>query len=1579
MTKRVLALRAEWRRGRVGLLFAGLLIATLLSAAQAPAIGNTAPVASGWTMVKFPGPQPGCTGVGFIGAVYYDRLDCGFGYVQVTETNLVQPNRSVVKVSFIDSSGVTRDTQTTTARTAESAWQFFITPGANWTPGTVTVRVTEVDVDGGGSAPNQVGNFGETTFILNQLGASIGVLPKPGGGDYQPGDAVALAGRTFEIDQVPPLAAARETGVAATFSLRAVTPDGTVRGPFGPYTSNSDGTFSATLDGSATEGLTADGSTNYEIAVSIEAFDASYNDLLTGAWAADRAGAAPLVMAISPPTLIVHNSFVSDVGWVKPGDQYPSRVFVKNFTDAPTTGVQVVVNDVPGMDFVAATTTNGSATSSASQITWNVGSVPARTDAGPGLATLIVQSRADSLGQDAQIVWKNLSTTATLTYAEHSGALSSTSHGPKVIPPKQTFDTARYGDRPFPVVPVDYFERKHDSTHTGDRLQQVINSPGVPGSTFNLYQEMSYGQLFPNGTVPSAGVATKGWEYGPGFGFTTPQPAGACTGTSYKDLRGSAVYPERIHDGWYQLPGDTQYYGADKFSAGSLAGAIGGIGLLFAIDDACGPTGKAVYDAAQIADPEIDYSDYDTDKDGVVDFFMMVFVGEGGHGASQTSVPPYDNIWPHSSSLEFYYTDQATGLKGYISDDQLKNLRGEPLYYTTAARVAMDTTPTAFPVYVRVGPYNVNPESAVDHASVISHEYGHSLGLPDYYSTGSRSTYGDWNLMATDKSQHMDVNAKQELGWIVPRVLEASQTVTGWVDSKTNTNTIDWKQADGTPYTLTGPGVNNGEAYVAKLPSRQIIDPAQVPSGDHLWWSRSGNNFGCTPQGAHNLDIALPELATLAPGTPVTVTFKSKWDIEWDYDYGFVMVSTDGGNTYRSLASQAATPYTTPQAQNPTANSCQAQYGNGITGTSGSYAAGSQEVDRTLGVYPSGGFLDDEYDLSSAVGQATVLRFSYATDPGLARPGWFIDDLTITAGSEVIYQTDFETTGDSDDPRVFNGGCKESTRTAAQCTDGWERVTASSGSPADHAYYMELRDRSGFDQDGRGQNDRDPIAFNPGLLLVYTDEAHCYGNAGCDHPPGQSPLDSQPQPGNLMPNLADAAWTDAASPAGKNTFSDSGVGHTDNYTDPSNDEVDSRYPGVAHPWRFRNNCLSFTVTSMAGENTIGPLEPPYDLTANVNFTIGAGCAPYDYGYEGGNFNVAPTAVAQARPNPAEVGEVVTFDGSASTDDAGGLTYEWDFDGNGTYEANGQVVQHSYSTAGTFQAKLRVADAGGLTDDDTITITVLGKPDLRVTNLVASNNKANQGEKVTFTATVENTGASTAGASQTEFKLDGSTVIGVVDTGSIPASGSQQVAVELRTSGMQGQHVMRATADINNVVGESNEMNNWGQLPFTIKGNKVTNGSFEQSSSGSAPDSWSGSSTGAGSASYSESGGTEGSNAASTSGNGGNAALAGSPSWTSEPIPVGLGETLDLQVSVSAVGASSPASAGLVYLGPLGNVLDTVRLITAPLSTQGFETLESTVTIPAGVASVRVSLSGFAPTDVATAGTVRFDNVGLFEH
>jgi len=1304
--------RAGHRMGRAGHALQGalaLLAAFALTLPTPSTVGltppaaeakaNHAPMAGGWTIYKYPVGQPSCTGAGYPGATYWDRLDCGFGFVPVSETT---PS-SVVKIATITSDGVTRGTQTASWRSADTAWQFSLAFQAAWPAGPVTLRVTEVN----GAA----GNFGEVEVLLNTLGATVA----PGAGSLAPGQAIPVTGTTFEIDQTPPVPGTMSTTVGAAFKLQVVWPDGTIKGPYGPFTANpgplNKGTFSATIPAAATAGLTADASTNYRATIGIEVVEASFTDTVTGAWGAARAGGGSLSYTLPPPTLLVEDSFVSAVGWVKPGETYPFRLLVRNYTTSARSGAAVSVAVPDGTTFVHATAVAGSgacAVNAAGGITWTIGAVEAAIGGVPTIKTCVIEALADSLTQDPQIVWKNLSSTATLTYTGGPAGLASTSHGPKVIPPESTFDSARYGDRPFPVVPVDWHDRQHQPSHTGDTLSDKLNSPSIAGSTFNLYQEMSYGQLYPEADVPSAGIAGAGWTYGPGFQFTTPMPGGTCAGVTYGLAQNTPLYPQRIVDGWYQMPGDTGYYGSDA-DGSALIGAESGVGQLQMIDNGCGPTGKAVYDAAQIADPEIDYSDFDTDKDGVVDFFMMVFAGVGGHGASQTQVPPYDNIWPHSSSLESSYTNQGPyNQTGYVSDDQLKDLEGFPLYYTSAAATRMTRTVTAFPVYVRVGPYNVNPEDAIDHASVISHEYGHSLGLPDYYSIGSRSTYGDWNLMANDKSQNMDVNAKQELGWLIPRVIPQGQTdILNWQDSKANTHRIDWQQPDGTSYALTGAGVNNGQGYVAKLPTKAIIDPAKFdPAGpgvgasrDHVWWSQSGNDFGCAPVGGHSLDIYLPELESLPAGTPVTLSFKSYWDMEWDFDYGFVMLSTDDGTSYSSLPS--ANNYTNPQAFNPQNNACQSKYGNGITGTSGSYEAGTQNIDRvTPDAYPDGGFLADQYDLSAGVGSKAVLRFSYSTDPGVAHPGWFIDDIRVTAGAQVIFDSDLETSGDANDPRVFNGGCKESTSVTAQCTKGWQFVNSAAGSPADHAYYLELRDRSGFDADSHGQSDRGPLAWTPGVLLTYTDETHGYGNYGTPDPPAQSPLDAHPQPGNNAPNLNDAAFSAAS---GGNHFSDSGAGWTDNYKDPSSADGN---------WHFTSNCLTFDVLRTSGLG-VGPVTvPPYDISADVRFTLGPGCARFDYGHggSGGPVNAPPTAVADARPLTVQTGEVVTFDGSGSFDDhqtAADLTYAWDLDGNGTFETPGQIATHTFTTAGAHTATLRVTDADGLSDTDTVTVTVQG--------------------------------------------------------------------------------------------------------------------------------------------------------------------------------------------------------------------------------------------------------------------------------
>ncbi len=225
----------------------------------------------------------------------------------------------------------------------------------------------------------------------------------------------------------------------------------------------------------------------------------------------DEVPVAPLAVTSTAGGVGLEASFVSSTGWVKPGDTYPFRVFVSNAGDTATGEVRVTVPVPPATTFVNAVPLQdaGTATIGADgTITWTVPSVPAATEAGPARVTLVVDAVADSLAEDAEVVWKDLSATATMTVAGETA--TSTTHGPKVIPPSGGFETARYGDKPFAIVQVDFSDRKHQEQHTGQSLEEVVNDPAFEGSTFNLYQEMSFGQLFPSRAHPGQGPRHRG-------------------------------------------------------------------------------------------------------------------------------------------------------------------------------------------------------------------------------------------------------------------------------------------------------------------------------------------------------------------------------------------------------------------------------------------------------------------------------------------------------------------------------------------------------------------------------------------------------------------------------------------------------------------------------------------------------------------------------------------------------------------------------------------------------------------------------------------------------------------------------------------------------------------------------------------------------------------------------------------------------------------------------------------------------------------------------------------------------------
>ena len=133
-----------------------------------------------------------------------------------------------------------------------------------------------------------------------------------------------------------------------------------------------------------------------------------------------------------------------------------------------------------------------------------------------------------------------------------------------------------------------------------------------------------------------------------------------------------------------------------------------------------------IKEAADLADDDVDYSQYDADSDGIVDGFFVVHAGEpdengGGNGPE---------IWSH------YFSISGKSLDGVSIID-----------YET-----------------------VSEESPL---GIVAHEFGHYLGLPDFYDTyyddGTTKGVGDWSLMAYGAyvdDPVLDPWSKQYLGWL---------------------------------------------------------------------------------------------------------------------------------------------------------------------------------------------------------------------------------------------------------------------------------------------------------------------------------------------------------------------------------------------------------------------------------------------------------------------------------------------------------------------------------------------------------------------------------------------------------------------------------------------------------------------------------------------------------------------------------------------------------------------------------------------------------------------------------------------
>ncbi len=147
-------------------------------------------------------------------------------------------------------------------------------------------------------------------------------------------------------------------------------------------------------------------------------------------------------------------------------------------------------------------------------------------------------------------------------------------------------------------------------------------------------------------------------------------------------------------------------------------------------------------------------------------------------------------------------------------------------------------------------------------------------------------------------------------------------------------------------------------------------------SGRYVWWSNRGDDS----------DMMLTRAFDLSEVSKATLEFWAWYDLEEDWDYAYVEISTDGGETWKILTTPSGT------STNPNGNS----FGWAYTGRSGSGDTST--------------WIQERIDISAYAGQEVQIRFEYITDDAVNRPGFVLDDVAIP---EIDYFSDFEEEGEN--------------------------------------------------------------------------------------------------------------------------------------------------------------------------------------------------------------------------------------------------------------------------------------------------------------------------------------------------------------------------------------------------------------------------------------------------------------------------------------------------------------------------------------------------------------------------------------
>jgi M6 family metalloprotease-like protein len=201
----------------------------------------------------------------------------------------------------------------------------------------------------------------------------------------------------------------------------------------------------------------------------------------------------------------------------------------------------------------------------------------------------------------------------------------------------------------------------------------------------------------------------------------------------YRDSSNGQFTPQFDVVGPVTLPKTQAYYGGNKIIDG------------YSVTDY--NVREMPVDACDILDATIDFSQYDTDGDGIIDNVFIFYAGRG-----EASGGGEDTVWPHSWAINTSKTYDGVKLSGYACTNEMTIKSTENGYVLST-----------------------------DAIGTFCHEFGHVIGLPDLYATSYSSSRNpdDWDTMCSgsynNQSRTPPTFSSWEracLGWLTPTVLE---------------------------------------------------------------------------------------------------------------------------------------------------------------------------------------------------------------------------------------------------------------------------------------------------------------------------------------------------------------------------------------------------------------------------------------------------------------------------------------------------------------------------------------------------------------------------------------------------------------------------------------------------------------------------------------------------------------------------------------------------------------------------------------------------------------------------------------